>query len=1103
MFKIITGPAGAGKTAKIMNNLCEDVAAGLSGRVLLVPEQYSHEAERELARAAGPRAALFAETLSFTGIARRVEAELGPGARKPLTAGGRLLCMARAVEGIYTRLHVYSAARRSPELLEQLLSAVDELAAAEVSGTALLETAGALPGELGDKLTDLALITEAFAASVGSEHTDSADRLTLLAERLPYSDFARGGAVYIDGFTDFTAQERRIVQELMRRADVTLCLTLDNVNFGSELFDISRSTARTLLRFARDEGIAAEVEAVPGAERSPMDVLAANLLTYPAREFDSEGRVHLVKCENAASECEFAAAEALRLARGGCRWRDIAIAVRGFEDYAPALTAAFARFGVPLFVARQTDVMQKPLPSLIASAYEAVLGGWEQGDVFAYLRTGLALLEPDECDELENYCFTWSIAARGWHSERDWGMHPDGYRGNFDDAARAKLERVNTLRRKAAAPLLAFERAVGEAGSALEQCKALAGLFEDLNLAQTLAGRADELERQGRRQAAAEYARIWDAAVDALEQCAAVLGDTPMDGAAFSRLYLLTLSQYNVGVIPVSLDMVTAGDMDRMRRRHIKHLIILGSSDERLPAPESESGVFTNTERRALAEAGISLDAGDAELWREYTLIYNCVSLPGETLTIVSPEFGPDGESLEPSILTRRAQELLGLGVREATREESLIESENAAVELAAMPEPGHADVLQRAARAYFEKREPERLERIASAAAYTRGQLSRERASELYGENLRLSASRIERFASCRFSYFMTYGLKAKPRVRAAFKAPEVGTFVHYVLQHVASGAPEGIAALSDERIAALTREYTERYLETELGSREGKSARFVYLYERLAASVERIVLDMAGELRDSDFQPLNFELDISRAVPGDALRLDGGGSVRAVGIADRVDGWTHDGRLYLRVADYKTGRKSFSLGDVYYGLGMQMLLYLFTLSKHGEDLYGMPCVPAGVLYIPARDDLLRADNEPTAEEVEKKRREGLARSGLLLDDTEVLHAMEHGDDPRRIPVKWKDGVPTGSSLASAERLGLLARRVEDTLRAIAGELRSGSIQADPCYKNARDNACLWCDYAGACRFTPGENGDERRYLPALGSTRVWEMLEGGETNG
>lgn len=258
-----------------------------------------------------------------------------------------------------------------------------------------------------------------------------------------------------------------------------------------------------------------------------------------------------------------------------------------------------------------------------------------------------------------------------------------------------------------------------------------------------------------------------------------------------------------------------------------------------------------------------------------------------------------------------------------------------------------------------------------------------------------------------------------------------------------------------------------------------------------------------MAEELRQSEFKPLSFELDFSRPGLSPTAELPGGGSVRLGGIADRVDGWVHGGRLYLRVVDYKTGRKSFSLSDVMYGLGMQMLLYLFALDRSGKRLYGMETGARGRALCPGAGRAAQRGGRPPDEEIERKRRDKLRRSGLVLDDPEVLHAMEAGDSPVRLPVKWKEGVPTGDSLASAERLGLLGRRVEENLRALASQLRSGSITADPCYKGAQDNACLWCDYAEACRFTEGEGSDRRRYLPKLSATRVWDMLEGGAENG
>ena len=1106
MLRLITGRAGAGKTALIMDEIRGAVLSGEGGRTLLVPEQYSHEAERELARVAGPGLPLYAEVLSFTGLARKVETELGTGGRRPMDPGGRVLCMALALDAVYSRLRVYAGARRSPELQAQLLAAVDELAAAGLTEEDIMAAAERAPGALGQKLADLALVTGAFRAAVGPGHTDASDRLAQLLSRLPESAFGRSGHIYVDGFTDFTGMELKILAELLGRgADMTVCLTLDSLEEGSEVFELSRRTARRLMREARERGVPVRTETLEAKAAGPADILAEHMLSYTEACFDAGGRVLLYSAESAAAECELAAARAIELARNGCRWRDIAVAVRSFEDYRAPLEAAFAYYGVPLFTARRTDITQKPLPALISAAYEAVCGGWEQADVFAYLRTGLAGLDTDECDELENYCFTWNIRGAGWLSERDWHMHPEGWGGKYDADAQQRLERINGLRRRAAGPLLTLEHACREAKTAGEQALALARLFEDLGLAERLAERADELERAGRMQAADEYARLWDAAVSALEQCSAILSGTELDAAAFSRLYLLTLSQYAVSVIPVSLDMVTAGDMDRMRRRHIKHLIVLGASDERLPGPAQEGGVFNPDERRALAELGVPVDAGESELWREFSLIYNCVCLPSETLTLVTPAYGADGAPARPSFVMSRAEKLFGLKISRADSRLLRANAPGPALELAAESAAGRGDALSNAAAEYFERTAPQKLKRLRAVSRVPARRLSPGSARALYGEELRLSPSRVEKFASCRFAYFLSYGLRAKPRRPAEFKAPETGTFIHYILQHVAQDTEGsgGLAGTAPERLAALTEEYSRRYLEEELGGLEGKSARFAYLFARLAESVRRIVEDMAEELRRSEFRPLSFELDFSRPGLSPSAELPGGGSVRLGGIADRVDGWVHGGRLYLRVVDYKTGRKSFSLSDVMYGLGMQMLLYLFALGRSGERLYGMETAPAGVLYVPARDVLLSEESDLTDEEIDKKRRDKLRRSGLVLDDAEVLHAMETGDSPVRLPVKWKEGVPTGDCLASAERLGLLGRRVEQNLRALAAGMRAGSITADPCYKSAQDNACLWCEYAEACRFVEGEGSDRRRYLPKLSATRVWDMLEGDGENG
>ena len=387
----------------------------------------------------------------------------------------------------------------------------------------------------------------------------------------------------------------------------------------------------------------------------------------------------------------------------------------------------------------------------------------------------------------------------------------------------------------------------------------------------------------------------------------------------------------------------------------------------------------------------------------------------------------------------------------------------------------------------------------LTRAAHTARGRLSPERVRALYGKRLYLSASKAERFSACRYAYFLQYGLKARPRRPAAFNPPEIGTFFHYVLQHTAQDVTDagGFAAVTDEQLGRFTDRWTQRYIHDELNDFQEKSARFTYLFRRLCQQVRQVVADMAHELRAGDFVPLDFELNFADPEQIAPITLsDGEVTLNMSGVADRVDGWLHDGKLYLRVVDYKTGRKAFSLSDVWYGMGLQMLLYLFALERSGPARYGHEIVPAGVLYVPARDVLIPADRRLSPEEAAKEHAGAVRRSGLLLDDAAVLHAMEHSDTPQYLPVSPRRKT---DALASAEQLGLLARHIETTLLDLAHELRGGSITADPYFRSGQDTACTHCDYLTVCHFTPGAGGDCHRVLTKLPADKVWSNLKGG----
>ena len=1102
MLKLILGRAKSGKTAAVMEDIRSRLGDGAA--VLLIPEQYSHEAERELLRVCGDRLCLGAEVLSFTRLAARVESELGGARRQALDPGGRLLCLARAVDAVGSRLQVFGAARRLAPLQQQLLRAIDECKTCCISPEELAEAADALPDGgalLGGKLADLALIYSAYEAVAAQSGLDPMDRLGRLAQRLPESSYA-ARRYYIDGFTDFTAQENSVIEALLCcGAPVTVCLTADGLEESHAVFEPSRKAALRMLRLAEAIGCPAEVSiAAEASGDGPMDVLERELFSFGGGQYDAQGRIRLVCAPDVTAECEAAAARCLALVREtGCRWRDIAVAARDYGVYRAALESVFPYYGIPLYSARKSDLSEKPLIALIGAAYAVVTGGWDYDDLITYLKTGLAGLDRGECDALENYAFLWSLRGSAWTKDEDWTLHPDGFSGAYTDETWARLREINALRRRAAAPLKRLAEAGAAAETGARQAEALSAFFDALRLPALLEARAKQLHALGMVQAAAEYVQLWELVAGALEQAAAILGDTPMDAETFGALFCQMLTAYDVGSIPLSLDRVSAGDMGRMRRRHIRHLIVLGCDSDTLPAAEGDGGIFSDDDREALRDAALELGSTAGErLDREFALIYNCLTLPEETLTLSWCVAAREGAKAMPAFVVTRAAAVFGLTPERPDPDAVRASAAAPAFELAAAALGGSGSPRRAAALDYFNVQgRASELQKLQEAAHLTRGRLSRSAVRALYGDTLRLSASRIDKYASCGFAYFLQYGLRAKPRQPAEFNPPEMGTFLHFVLEHVAHDIREGggFAAADEKTVNALCDRYVAQYVHDTLCDFRERSPRFVYLFRRLTGSVRAIVSDMAAELSKSDFVPLDFELNFGDRNVFPPVRIgEGEDALVLTGVADRVDGYVHDGKLYLRVVDYKTGKKSFSLSDVWYGLGLQMLLYLFALQRSGEKLYEKEVVPAGVLYVPARDVLLSAKAELSAEAILAEKAKTRRRSGLLLADEDILRAMEHGETPQYIPVRFKNGAPDGDALASAEQLGVLSRHIDETLRTMAKELRSGAMAADPWYRSQTDTACVNCDYAAACHFN--ENDDRIRYVTKLKPQQVWELM-------
>lgn len=1106
MVHVWLGRSGAGKSTEILRRIAS--SKGERRQILIVPDQASHEMERNLCAMAGNQVSLYAEVISFTRLANRVFAEAGGLATPTLDAGGRILLMASALKMVGDKLSVYQKPSKKPAFLTGLLATMDECKQYQIPSKVLSSTGDELEGEDGAKFRDLGLIFGAYESLCAQTAVDPLDRMTRLANGLKNCEIGTDADIYLDGFTDFTPQQGQVLRVLMRKANsFTVAITGDQLegDSGYGVFLPAQKTVRHIGYLAKQERIEMDVRIIDQTDDYKEDYLRhveRNLFAVEAQvHHECVDGIELYRAETPRSEIERIASEILRLVREeGHRFRDIAVVGRGFETYSSLADEIFRRYDIPVFMDDMTDVLQKPAFVVITAALDVVVGNYSYVDMFRYLKTGLTSMTREQCDVLENYVVMWNIRGKQWSGKKQWDMHPRGYGAPWEARDHEVLRELNALKERVMKPLLSLQSEERKTGG--EQAVALYGFMEEIQLAQQLETRGERLRECGELRAAEEDGQLWDILCGGLEQCAHVLHESVMALDEFVQLFKLVLSQYEVGSIPVSLDRVTVGDASRLGNKCIKTLFFLGADESAIPQVTPSGGLFTDDDRSLLAS--YQLEVGpmvEDKLDREMTIVYLACARPSQRLVISWSSASAQGEEKTPSILVQRMREIFPANkvIAENTLGKSFrFSAPKVALEMASHSIETKVELSKMDAYSGY-------LERMEWASELERGHLARPVVDQLYGKRVPMSASRMDKYKSCHFSYFMQYGLRLKPRMTAGFSAPEYGTFVHYVLEHILQDESmmDKVNRPSQSAIDKAVAKIFDTYIETELGGLENKTARFVYLFKRLVRPITNVVKHVLEEMWCSEFEPIAFELGFGvgeNSLPPVEVTVDGV-TISVSGLVDRVDGWVKDDKMYLRIVDYKTGKKAVDFSDMWHGIGLQMLLYLFTLEKHGKAVCNYEVTPAGILYVPAREAVVQGSPLMTDVELDKEVRKQLERKGLLLHDGDVLDAMEplNGAGPKFLPLKvsGRTGLISGDALVSAAQLGKLKKHTMGILDQIGREMAQGNINADPYWHNKDVNACTYCDYKAACHFEDKRCGDGKRYAESLKAEAFWGKIE------
>jgi len=1058
---------------EILNRISMDVHQKKPGRILIVPELISHDMERRLCMTAGDTASRYAEVLSFTRLARRVADRAGYAAAECLDNGGRVVAMAAAARQLHSKLKAYAAVETKPEFLTGLIDGIDEFKRCCISSEDLLLASKATEGSLAQKLEELSLLMEGYDALCAQGKRDPRDQMNWCLEQMEETDFGREQVFYIDGFPDFTRQHMAILAHLIRESpSVTVCLNCDSPESTMLAFEKAASTAREILNIARQAGV--EVKITHLDSQRPL---------APVRDRLFQGTIHevqgnLVKVYRGDSpyrECMGAAHQIMDLVKGGCRYRDITLVCTDMNIYLPLVNLIFHRMGIPMYQSGTEDILQKSVITTVLNGLDAALSGFEQRSVLRYLRSALSPLDADSCDEVENYAIVWGVRGQKWM--QPWENHPEGLSGIWNTASEAQIHRIEAARKIALTPLKRLSVGFQNALNVQQQVQVLYAFLEDIRLEHRLSKLARQMDADGDNRSAQILDQLWEILISALEQLHDVLGHTVWESEHFSRLLRLLLSQYDVGTIPPVLDAVQMGPVSAMRCHQEKHLILLGAQEGNLPGYSGSTGVLTDQERVTLRALGVPLTGGAMEgIQAEFAEIYGVFCGATETVSVYC-----SGE--QPSFVCRRLTQMAG-------GEQPILADLGYAV----------ADSLE--AGAYFARWNAKKsaenlsLEEVyldtCSKRDYTLGSVSREHIEKLYGETLNLSASQIDRQAECRFSYFMKYGLRARERKEATVDPAEFGTYVHAVLENTARDIMDrgGFHQVTLEQTLEIAHHHSDAYAKEHFAQID--SERMAYLFRRNALELDMVVRELWQELKDALFQPAGFEVNFGGedGLPPIAIPNS---SMPAIlrGFIDRMDTWINGETTYYRVVDYKTGKKDFDYCDVFNGVGLQMLLYMFALRESGEEALGLHPVAAGVQYFPARAPYLSSDGSLSEGEAEKLRSKEWQRKGLLLQDESVLHAMEPEDDFGRLDIKVKKDGTISGNLADREQLKLLEGYIFKFLGKMVEDIASGNVTPNPYTRGSSHDACAYCPYGAVCHEAevPG-----RRNYKAMNAQRFWE---------
>ena len=1134
------GRSGSGKTTAILREIEENVRNNPHGRpiIYLVPEQMTFQSEYRLVSML-KGGTIRAQVFSFTRLAWRILQETGGGARFHLQRSGIHMLLRKIVEQEKERLIVFHQAADTNGFIEQLEEMITELERYLVRPETLEEKRAQLlnketltPQEMvfKDKLHDMALIYRRFEAEMEKGYVTAEDMLQMLAEKIPVSTYLQGAQVYVDGFHSFTPCELAVLEQLWQTAhQVTIALTLDQPYTEGpppelDLFHTTGLTYYTLCKLCRETGCPLEEPVIFEHGRRYANAslayleqsLAVNRYQQTeAGQTEAGQAVQIFEAVHRRAEVEAVAMEIVRLVRDdGYRYRDFALLMRNLDDYADLLQTVFTDFNIPLFMDKKDAMLNHPVIELIRSALDVINGNWRYEAVVRCLKTDLLFpVEADlaamreHADQLENDALAYGIQGKRWYEQNAWSFRTLRDSNDGTDALsapeRAVEEKLDRLRLEWMAPLVRLEKRIKSSTTVRAWCEALYLFLDELSVPQKIEKMRDQAAREGHLKASREHDQVWGAVIDLLDQMVELGGDESLSFDLFRRTLETGMESMRFALVPPAIDQVIAADMDRSRLSEVRMTFILGANDGILPAKPKEDGMMNEEERQWLDNEGVQLAPGHTRrLLDEQFLLYLAQASPSERLYYSYPLADEEGDPLQPSMLIKQVQE------RFSDLQETFVSNDPQAT-----PAPKQLDYIGAPVKTlsylavqlqtwkqgeavepfwwdvynWFVTHAHWRVptEQVLSSLFYTNEaqSIGEERSRELYGKTMLASVSRMERFQACSFSHFAAYGLRLRERETYRLEAPDIGQLFHAALKEMGERLhheKKDWADLARDDCRRLAREVVRDLAPLVQKEILFSSHRHQYLKQKLEEVVIRAAFALSKQAKASSFVPVGLEVGFGPGAELPALRftLNNGSEMALVGRIDRVDKADGENGPLLRIIDYKSSEKDIRLADVYFGLSLQLLLYLDIVISFAEEWLGRQASPAGALYFHVHNPIVEASRQMSMAEIEAELFKKFKMKGLLTADEESVRLMDatlSSGHSHIVPVglKKNGGFYAHSAVIAKNDLDILRFYLRRLVKQIGEAMVSGSVEINP-YKLKQRTPCTYCPYRPVCQFDP-----------------------------